>query len=591
MKKRLAALLIAGLVTGMLGACGGETAYVPVGGDLQLPAEQTVGKEQLTVDALRTQTFSDLASDSPYYDAACYAVYYQLMEPADGAFGTYDMVTWGQVTEALWRLGGRQGQDAQAWCDGAGIPAGLTGTDTAPVTRQDLATVLLRAAEHFGHPVDASGDLSAYVDGQQVSDTAAMSWALESGVLGSIVARDRIQPKVPVSRLQLAQALVRLSALDENNALALEISRALPERAGSDSRDNHEAIAKVIESIARQYNAQGLQVAVVENGVLTDTYAYGWATRDTDPMTADHKMRIASISKVGVGLSAMLLLEEGIIGLDEDISRYWDCTVKNPKYPNMPITIRGMLTHTSSIYNAGDGVSREYSSVRSKLQGAGFSGAVPGDIGYWEYNNYAYSVLGMTLELAADRTLDDILGERLYSYMDIDAAYGSGDIRDTDRLVTLYRYGTTVSRTVAEQKNYHSSETPGANGKFFAGGLTTSATDLGKLLALLAGDGVYEGVRLMEASSVELMETRIETPTPGGSYQAHPMRYWENLYGREGIYFHTGSAYGVFNCFCYDPYTGDGVVVLTTGTGGAKDDYGIYKVCAAINNHIFRLIE
>jgi len=110
-------------------------------------------------------------------------------------------------------------------------------------------------------------------------------------------------------------------------------------------------------------------------------------------------------------------------------------------------------------------------------------------------------------------------------------------------------------------------------------------------MALLAGDGVYEGVRLMEAESVAEMEKRIETPTPDGSQQAQPMRYWENLYGRKGIYFHTGSAYGVFNCFCYDPYTGDGVVVLTTGSGGAKDDHSIYKICAAVNNHIYRVIE
>ena len=47
----------------------------------------------------------------------------------------------------------------------------------------------------------------------------------------------------------------------------------------------------------------------------------------------------------------------------------------------------------------------------------------------------------------------------------------------------------------------------------------------------------------------------------------------------------------MFNCFCYDPYTGDGVVVLTTGSGGAKDDHSIYKICAAVNNHIYRVIE
>jgi len=332
-------------------------------------------------------------------------------------------------------------------------------------------------------------------------------------------------------------------------------------------------------------------VAVIENGTVTDTYAYGWATKNTDPMTADHKIRIASISKVAVGITAQLLREEGAVDLDGDISQYWGVTVQNPKYKQIPITISGMLSHTSSIVNAGDSTPRTYSSVKSKLQGSGFSGAVPGDIGYWAYNNYAFGVLGMTLELAANRVVDDILGERLYTPMDIDAAFGSGDLKNTDLLATIYRANGEVGRAVSKSKTLHSPTTPGASGSYFAGGLTASAYDVAKLIALLANDGMYEGVQLMDYESTVIMETYNEKPVPGGSYQAFPMRYWPELYGREGIYFHTGSAYGVFNAVTYDPVTRDGVVVLTSGASGAKDDYGIYKVCAQINSYIYDIIK
>jgi len=115
--------------------------------------------------------------------------------------------------------------------------------------------------------------------------------------------------------------------------------------------------------------------------------------------------------------------------------------------------------------------------------------------------------------------------------------------------------------------------------------------DLAKLVSLMANDGLYEGVRLMEEESIRLMEQRIETPTPGGSYQAIPMRCWDDLYGRDTIYFHTGSAYGVFNAATYDPATGDGVVVLTTGGSGSKDQYGIYKSSAEINAYIYDLLK
>jgi CubicO group peptidase (beta-lactamase class C family) len=175
--------------------------------------------------------------------------------------------------------------------------------------------------------------------------------------------------------------------------------------------------------------------------------------------------------------------------------------------------------------------------------------------------------------------------------MGIDAAYASGDIVNTNMLCTIYRYGGGIGRSIDTQLGLHNDPVPGATGKFFAGGLTTSAADLGKLIALLAEDGCYEGMRLLSEESVAIMETRYEQPVPGGSYQALPLRYWPEIYGREGVYYHTGSAYGVFNCASYDPVTGDGVVVLTSGASGAKDEHGIYKICAEINDYIYGVIK
>ena len=334
----------------------------------------------------------------------------------------------------------------------------------------------------------------------------------------------------------------------------------------------------------------GLQVAVIENGIVTDTYVYGWATKNSAKMTADHKQRVASLSKVVVGITAQLLREDGIITLDDDIAQYWKSTVKNPKYPNTPITFRTLLSHTSSIYSSGEAYT--YSAAKTYRAQKHYTKFAPGDIAGWTYNNYAFSVLGMTLEMAAGKTANTILNEKLFSNMGIDAAFGSGDIKNTNKLITLYRNDGTVGRTVAVQKGHHSATTPGKNGTFFAGGFTSSAQDMAKLISMLAGDGIYEGVRLMDAQSIEIMETPFsETAVPGGSYQAYPMRYWENLYNRDKIYFHTGSAYGVYNCVSYDPETGDGIVVLTTGASDKKDDYGIYKVCTDINGYIYDVIK
>ena len=141
----------------------------------------------------------------------------------------------------------------------------------------------------------------------------------------------------------------------------------------SASRANHDAIQAAVDAAAEKYGAVGVQVAVVEDGEVTDTFASGWATRGSDPMTANHRMRVASISKVLIGLETMLLREQGVVDLDVSIGAYWGVNAVNPYYPDIPVTLRSMLSHTSSISNLGDGASYSYGAVRSRLASGGFS--------------------------------------------------------------------------------------------------------------------------------------------------------------------------------------------------------------------------
>ena len=356
------------------------------------------------------------------------------------------------------------------------------------------------------------------------------------------------------------------------------------------SVQNHDVIQTMIDSIADKYNAVGIQVAVVENGVVTDSYASGWATVEEDLMTVEHKIRIASISKVFIGMTAMLLQEDQVVDLDADFGTYWNTTARNPIYPDVPITIRDILHHTSTIITYGDDYSTEYNAVLERLAD-GYYDSVPGDIDGRYYNNYAFRVLGMTLELAADRSIDDILYDELFCDMEIDASFASGDLRNTNMLATLYYKDGSVARSFEEQVALHMPDTPGADGKSFAGGLTISAVDLAKLTALLANDGIYNGKRYLQEDSVEQMEAYIPQQIYENGYQATPLFYEVGMYGREGIYYHDGYAYGVTSCMSYDPLTGDGVVVLATGADLESEVSGIALVCSEVNQYLYTLLD
>ncbi len=155
-------------------------------------------------------------------------------------------------------------------------------------------------------------------------------------------------------------------------------------------------------------------------------------------------------------------------------------------------------------------------------------------------------------------------------------------------------YGGSLARSTSEQRSYTLDYAPGHKGNFFDGGFTCNAGDLAKLAAVLANDGAYEGQVLLSPESVAWMETPLDTPVSDGRstfLQCRPLRYQEELYGREGLYYHTGSAYGQYALLSYDPDTGDGVVVLTSGADGAEDEHGIYAICGEIAQAVYAAVE
>ena len=530
-------------------------------------------------------------------DAARWALYRELLPTkADGSFGGEEPVSRAEAVQALYRLTGillrvdacpypdvpEEYQAAVAWADSAGVSGGVSEgcfDPFAPVTRSQLAVMLHRFAAWRGENMESR--LAVSWDGETVPAYAeeAVNWALERGLYTGMTDHG-LYPDLPVSRLQLACMLARLQG--DRDPLAGTLS--LPDSgAASRSRERHEELDQAIAAAARRHGAVGVQVAVIEGGALTDAYHYGWAVQGSVPMSDAHKLRTASLTKVAVGLSAALLREEGAVDYDADVGEYWG--VKTWK----PVTVRSMLSHTSTLLNS-ESIAWDYAGVKAQLAGAsGYSGGAPGDPRRWSYNNHAFGILGQTLELAAGRYLDDVLEERVLGPLGADGSFAAGELEEPELVTQLYRRAS-LGRSVGSQIGVRRWSAPGATGRQFAGGFTASARDCGKLAALLAGDGCFEGVRLMDEASVELMEDCGDRALWDGSFQALPMRLRFGLYGRERLYYHTGSAYGVYNLLSYDPDTGDGVVVLTTGADGGRDESGVYNICGEISRAVYEAI-
>ncbi len=495
---------------------------------------------------------------------------------------------------------------AIAWSAENSLVGGITDSSFSPdepVTREQLMNVNMNLAAALGMEITIDSDryLLVYSDRKDVSTwaKASVQWCLQEGLTEN-TSYDRLFPAASITRADAVNAIYKFyiwrdsvlaggETAESDDADGAGGSDEEVDPSGTDKAtelvtDEHKELQEQINTIARRYGAVGLSVAYIENGTVADTFAYGYATRDTTPMTAETKIRVASLSKILVGIATMLSCENGIMSLDGDISDYWGFTMGTSASGDV-ITPRSLLTHTSSLSYSDSEYNSTYEGMSSRLKsGSGIRGIKSGNIANWSYSNYGFHVLGCTVELANNMELDDILDEYLFDPLEIDASFYSGDVENTDLVATIYQSDGSVGRSRNTSLSIKSDGVPGSYGYNFSGGLTISAYDMGKIIALLANDGVYNGQRYLAASVVENLEYHEGNKTSSGFWQCQPLRYKTNAYGQDELYYHTGSNYGVYNLACYNPESGCGVVVLTSGASATTDSEGIYAVCGSIAN-------
>ena len=114
------------------------------------------------------------------------------------------------------------------------------------------------------------------------------------------------------------------------------------------------ALDAAIEKILRRHKASCATVMAAKDGQVVYTFHYGLKDRKQKlPVDSETFFKIASVSKMVTGIRVMMLVEEGLLDLDTDISTYLGYKVVNPYYPKKPLTLRMLMSHTSSIKSSG----------------------------------------------------------------------------------------------------------------------------------------------------------------------------------------------------------------------------------------------
>jgi CubicO group peptidase (beta-lactamase class C family) len=175
-----------------------------------------------------------------------------------------------------------------------------------------------------------------------------------------------------------------------------------------------EKVDEYVRAEMQSSKIPGISLAVIKNGEIVKAKGYGLANVELGvPATPETVYQSGSVGKQFIATLVMMLVEEGKIGLDDPISKYF------PDSPDIwkPITIRHLLTHTSGISNKfyeQINLRQDYTEddLVKKIAASPLD-FQPGQS--WIYSNAGYVMLGILVHKATGRFYGDLMQEKIFS--------------------------------------------------------------------------------------------------------------------------------------------------------------------------------
>jgi CubicO group peptidase (beta-lactamase class C family) len=177
-----------------------------------------------------------------------------------------------------------------------------------------------------------------------------------------------------------------------------------------------------VPSQAQEFGASA--IVTFNKRAITDTRTSGMADPFTKrSLTADDPVRVASVSKLVVALGVMRLVDAGKLNLDRDVSEYLGWQLRNPAFPETPITLRLLLSHRSSLTDNADYTIPLDSSVQARVGDAKAwdNAKAPGR--YFRYSNLNFPVVASVMETATGERFDQLMARLVFAPLKLDACF------------------------------------------------------------------------------------------------------------------------------------------------------------------------
>ena len=279
---------------------------------------------------------------------------------------------------------------------------------------------------------------------------------------------------------------------------------------------------------------------VLQDGKPIYERAFGWSDKETGRRMATNSIfRIASQSKALTSVAILALMEEGKLGVRDNVSRFIPAFAKTTvavrkdgvvtfEPAKRQITIKDLLTHTAGISYGTDGLVAALYEAKGLGPAAGYGWytadkdepicdtierlatlpfvAQPGERFVYGYNT---DILGCVVERASGMPLDQFIKTRITDPLGMKDTHFFLPAEQRDRLVTVYASGSDNRIIRAPDGALGQGAYVDGPRRSFAGGagLVSTAYDYTRFLEMIRNHGALGSVRILSPRSVDLMTT------------------------------------------------------------------------------------
>ena len=365
-----------------------------------------------------------------------------------------------------------------------------------------------------------------------------------------------------------------------------------------------------IHRIADRYQAVSISVYAAAKGKTLFEDVFGHRNRETgEEADISTIYRSASVSKHVSAMTAMTLVDRGLLSLDEDIGSYLGYPVRNPRYKDVPITCRQLMSFTSTIHERGSynavmsGDLPPYMLSELLQEGApgytvtNFAQEIPGE--KVDYSSFCIGILGTVVEKVTGMRFAEYARRAILEPLGVRGSYDPRNL-DPEQIAVPCEIGSAASRPYGDaeasdpewmkrslENKLRLMDLPvGESYRTAQGNLYIVPKDLYVIDRVLLDGGVSEGKRILSEESVREMMTvqsRDEEMKMGiGLCMGFP----DELQEKRVMAGFAGRAYGVLSGFLLIPEEGAEIICYCNGARSDGYRYGCSAVCADIIEEI-----